>query len=123
MMNNSPSKLQAWRSRRKLRSLKQWEKIRTKGKARYVIQSAVTWGLSMVGLMDVYEHLFGSGQSSISLIWIIGYVGMGFIGAFSGWDTMEGKYQNALIDARVNAAPSGATHNSPLQITVDSNSK
>lgn len=124
-MNNSLKKLKAWRSRRKLRSLQQWEQIRTKGKARYVFQSAVTLSLTVVGVTDVVDHIFGDGQYSISLFYLISYLLVGIVGGVDGWNTMEGKYKNALIDARVAASPTGTlpAQNNPLQITVDSESR
>ena len=70
----------------------------------------------MVGMMDVYEHVFESGPYSISLFRLIVYLVVGLICGSSGWDTMEGKYKNALINARVNASSSGALHNNQSQI-------
>ena len=124
-MNNSLKKLKAWRSRRKLRSLQRWEQIRTKGKARFVSQSALTFSLTIVGATDVIDNIFGDGQYSISLFYIISYLLVGIVGGVDGWNTMEGKYKNALIDARVSASPSGTLppRNNPLQITVDSESR
>ena len=69
-----------------------------------MVQSALTFGLTVTGGMDVFEHLFGSGHYSISLFPIIWYVSFGLISGFSAWNSMEGKYQNALL-ARVNASP------------------
>jgi hypothetical protein len=124
-MNTSLKKIQAWRSRRKQRSLERWEQIRAKGKARFVVQSALTLSLTMVGATNVVDHLFGSDQYPISLSRIIWYLLIGIVTGSAGWDTMEGKYKNALIDARVKASPSGELppHNNPLQITADSKSK
>lgn len=119
-MNNSLKKFQAWRSRRQLRSLQRWEQIRAKGKARGVLQSALTYSITMIGAIDVYQHLFGT-QGSISLEKTIFYLLVGIVIGFDNWNTMEGKYKNALIDARVKASPSGElpSHSNPSQITAD----
>ena len=60
----------------------------------------------MVGVMDVIGHLQGI-QDPISVPWLIGYGLSGVVGAFASWNSMEARYKNALIEARVNAAPSG----------------
>jgi hypothetical protein len=73
----------------------------------------------MVGVMNVYEHVFESGPYSISLFKLIFYLLVGLACGSSGWDTREGKYKNALINARVNASPSGTLHNNSSQITAD----
>lgn len=79
----------------------------------------------MVGAIDVVDHVFGDGQDSISLFKIIFYLLVGIVCGFDGWNTMEGKYKNALIDARVKASPGGTfpSHSNPLRITADSESK
>jgi hypothetical protein len=78
----------------------------------------------MIGATDVYLHFFGT-QESIPLEKIIIYLLAGIVIGFDSWNTMEGKYKNALIDARVKGSPSGALppHDSPSQITADSESK
>ena len=118
-MSNSLKRFQAWRSRRKQRrerrALEWWERIRAKGKARCVIQTALTYSLTGVGLTSVVGHFFGS--QGISLETVIVYLFSGIVVGFDSWNTMEGKYKNALIDARVKASPSGnlPPHNNPLQ--------
>lgn len=118
-MNNSLKKSETQPSPKQLRSLQQWEQIRAKGKARFIIQSALTSGLTMIGVTDVVDHVLGNGHYSISLSWMIGYLLVGFVGAFAGWNGMEATYKNALIEARVNAAPSGALapHTNVLQLS------
>ena len=73
-----------------------------------MLQTSVTFSLTMVGANDVYEHLFGSAEYSISLFAIIWFLFVGIFAAFGSWDAMEGKYTNSLIDARVKASTSGA---------------
>ena len=124
VMRNSLKKLQAWRSRRSQRrsqrALEQWEQIRTHGKARFVLRVALTVGLTMVGLNDVYRHVYG--ESAISVAMLFCYLLAGIVGAHRGWNEMERKYKDALIEARVKASPTGELppHNSPLRITPDS---
>lgn len=81
--------------------------------------TALTYSLTLVGVMDVYEHVFESGPHSISLFRIIFYLLVGLVFGPSGWNTRERKYKNALINARLNASPSGTLHNNSSQITAD----
>lgn len=95
------------------------------GKARFVFNTALTYGLTVVGLTDVYERIFYSAQHSISLGSVIYYLLVGIpIGLF-GWSSMEGKYHKALREARVPASPTGELppHNNPLPTTANSKSK
>src|SRR5688572_14727568 len=116
-MKTSLKKFHAWRSRRKLRSLERWEQISTKGKARFVFHSALTFSLTMVGVTDVIDNIFGDGQYSVSLFYIVLYLFTGIVGGVDNWNAMEGTYKNALTDARVAASPTGTLppHNNPLQ--------
>jgi len=124
-MNNSLKKFQAWRSRRQhrteQRSLERWEKIRARGKARFVFGGALTYGLTAAGILDIIDNVFYGGTKYSLLSNGILYLITGLvIGLFTWWD-MEGKYNAALIDARVQAAPSGElpSHSNPSQITAD----
>lgn len=124
-MNNSLKKFQVWRSRRqqssKRRELERWEKIRARGKARFVFGGALTSGLTVAAIFDVIDNVFYGGTKFSLLSNIILYSIMGLvIGLFTWWD-MEGKYNAALIDARVKASSSGALppHDNPSQITAD----
>ena len=69
-----------------------------------MFESALTFSLTVVGATDVYDHLFWSTQHSISLFTLIWYLITGIACGFAGWSNMEGKYENALIEARLNAA-------------------
>lgn len=123
-MNNSLTKLQAWRSRRQLRSLRQWERIRADGKTWFVSRTALGFGLTITGGNHVLDHVFDGTQAPISLVSLLGYVLGGIVAGFVGWNGMEDKYQNALRESRAKASPSGElpARNSPLRITVDSQS-
>ena len=129
VMNSTFQRIKAWRSRRQLRSLERWEQIRAEGKARFVFNAALTYGLTMVGLTDVCERIFYSAQHSISLGSLIYYLLGGIPIGLIGWTSMEADYQKALretrVQARVQASPTGELppHNSPLRITADSQSE
>ena len=124
VMNSTFQRIKVWRSRRQLRSLQKWEQIRAEGKRWFVFRTAVTYGLTVVGMMDAYDYFFGGEHSSISLLLLIFYLLVGIFIASDAWSNREAKYQNALIEARVKASPSGQLppDNSPLQITADSRS-
>ena len=55
-------RIQAWRSRRhqrrEQRSLERWEQIRAEGKSRFVVRTALTSGLTVVGATHAYESFF-----------------------------------------------------------------
>ena len=120
-MNNLAKKFDGWRSRRHQRSLERWERIRAEGKLRFVFQTSLTYGLTVVGLIDVWNHIFDSAQDFISLRQIIYYVLVGVAAGLIGWSDMEAKYRKALHKARVPALSSGdlPPHNHPLRITSD----
>ena len=125
-MNNSLKKIQAWRSRRQLRSLERWERMRAQGKARFVFGGALAYGLTMAGIIDVIDNVFDGGtQFSTLLYYAIVYPVMGIVMAHVIWWDMEAKYKNALIQARVKASPSGEFLPHDLSITnyADSESK
>ena len=129
-MGNSPKKFQPSRTLRKQhrerRSLERWEQIRAEGQARFILRSALTFSLTMIGASDVFDHIFyGGARSSTFLSGATFYlVGGIFVGVF-GWSSMEAKYKNALIEATLKASPSGnlPPQDSPLQITADPRSK
>jgi hypothetical protein len=125
VMNTSLQRIKAWRSRRKLRSLQQWEQIRAKGKEWFVFRTALTFSLTVVGATHALDSFIDGIQSPISLSKLIFYLVGGIVAGIIGWNDMEDRYQTALNEARVKASPSGAlpTHDSPSQITADSESK
>jgi len=105
-LSNPLTIIRAWRSRRKLRLLQEWEQTRTKGKGRFVIRTALYYGFAMVGMMDLFDHVFSSGpQPPISLFKLIYWVCAGFLIAGSAWSNREGEYQKALHEARARALP------------------
>lgn len=88
------------------------------GKARFVVRTALTCGLTGVGLTSVVGHFFGT--QGISLESVIVYSFAGIVGAFDSWNTMEGKYNIARVKAL--SSHEIPPHNSPSQITPDSKS-
>jgi len=85
-------------------ALELWERQRADGKKRFVIRSALTYGLRMIGVVDVNNHIFGGSQSDLCLaavFWPVYGVCMGFY----EWSYWEGKYQKALNEAHLKALP------------------
>ncbi len=98
-------RIQVWRSyrhhRKEQRALELWERQRADGKKRFVIRSALTYGLMMVGIVDVSNH-FGGSQSPLWLAVVFWPVAGIFIG-FYEWSYWERKYQKALNEAHLKA--------------------
>src|SRR6185369_3184121 len=59
-------RIQARRSRREQRWLERWARIRAEGKTRFVLEGALTYGLTIVGAGDAYDWIF-HGTHSLSL--------------------------------------------------------
>jgi hypothetical protein len=93
-------KIQDWSSRRDQRALQEWALVRTKGRARYVIRSAMFVGLVMMGTHDLFEGRLG-------LFTIFSSHLSGLVVGFSLWRSNENRYKTALTQALVNAAPAG----------------
>ena len=106
-MKGALKKYKAWRSRRRLLALQRWEEIRAQGQARFVVQTALTFSLAMIGMMDVLDHIGGGSESSTLVSRAIFSPIGGIIAGFGGWSDMEAKYHNALNEARANASSSG----------------
>lgn len=103
-MRSALIKFQAWRldrNKRALhRSLQWWERERAKGKNQFVVRTALTYGLTIVGLHDVYDNLFKGGTEYpdfclMAVFWPVFGI---FVGS-SAWDNWESKYQKALREA------------------------
>src|SRR5262245_59921880 len=89
------------RSRRQQRSLERWAQIRAKGKARLVLQQALTWTVVMSVVRDVTDQIVDGSSQVFSLRFhLIAYSLSGvFIGLFAWW-SQEGKYKNAMLNRR-----------------------
>jgi hypothetical protein len=103
-MNSALQRIRAWRSLRERRALERWEQLRAKGKTRFVIQSALTYGFVIVGATDAIEHLF-DGPQPISLFKVIFFALFGVGMGLSMWSDMESKYKDALRKARAKPLP------------------
>ena len=115
-MNRSLQTTKTSRALKEQRSLERWAQIRAKGMARFVFSSGLTWGLTMAGTDDILRHILSSTPPEpMSFLMLTLYLLVGIVGGFSGWNYMESTYRNALIESRVNAAPSGNLSSDVLQ--------
>ena len=119
-MINPLTKYEAWNLRREQRSLERWAQIRVEGKPRFVVTTALTYGLSVVGVTDVVYRILSVGEHAISrniIFYVLGGIAVGFV----GWSSMESKYQKALHKARRSKLSSGELppRDYPLRITSD----
>ena len=82
---------------------------------RFVFNAALTYGVTVVGMTDVYERFYHSAQHPISLVKVMYYILVGIPIGLVGWSSMEGKYQKALHESRVTASPGAALppHSNP----------
>lgn len=101
--------IQAWRSRRKLRTLQWWEQTRARGKARFVFESALSYGFMVVGGTDAFESLFFHSAHSLSLFRLIFLVLGGIPIGLIGWSSMEAEYRKALDEAHIKTLASSTT--------------
>lgn len=108
-------RFRAWRARSELRSLERWEQIRAKGKRRFVVNAALTYGFTVVGATHLFENLF-YGPYPISLARLIYYLLVGIPIGLIGWSSMEAKYQKALREASSGSKtlPHGETEQFPF---------
>lgn len=101
------TKLQVSHSQRHLRALARWELIRAKGRGQFVLRSALTLSLIMIPAMDFVDYLVdGRMQPWSEKAWIDAgvYCITGVITGYVGWNTMEGKYKDALRERRIAVA-------------------
>ena len=101
-------RIQSWHAGKELRSLQWWEQTRTRGKARFVFEAALTYGFMFVGTMDVFQSLV-YGNHYISLGHLVSSLLAGIPVGWVGWSSMEAKYQKALHEARIKALPASST--------------
>lgn len=94
-------KYKAWQSRRKVRSLIEWERTRAKGKARFVWDWTWRYGLLMIPAAG-YLHYFSVGamqswQSAAFWGEAIRYLTTGAFVAFSSWGLREYEYNRIRL--------------------------
>ena len=94
------NKIQAWRSRKELRSLQWWERERAYGKSQFILRSALTLGLTMTAVSDVFMQIGLGGKSETLLLKAIAYTVAGAIGGSYTWNSWEKKYEKALLEAQ-----------------------
>ena len=78
------------------------------GKARFVFETALGFGLTMVGANDAFEYLSHGGHY-ISLGNLIYYLLAGIPIGLIAWSSREAKYQKTLAEVRAKALSSGNT--------------
>jgi hypothetical protein len=102
MMERWLKRFQAWRAQKQQRSLEKWERVRAKGKARYVVRATLTFGLTMILITGIIDYLFnGRIQRSHIVFTIICYSLAGIVIGFIEWWDHEGKYKNHLLDGDI----------------------
>lgn len=104
--------VQAWRLRKKLRALAKWEQERTRGKAGYIVRSALIYSLIMTAASD----LFGvglDGEDRFARFWFnaISYTLGGIVVGVIGWAARERDYRNAVREIRLEAIAAGQALN------------
>jgi membrane associated rhomboid family serine protease len=82
------------------RRMQRWERERMGGQARFIIRSALLFGLIMTSSYDLFD-----GRFEISTV-ITSHI-TGLIAGLAGWWLNERDYKKALIAANLNAAPTG----------------
>ena len=102
-MNSALKKYKAWRTRKQDRWLEYWTRIRAEGKTRFVLEGALTYGLTIVGAGDAYDWIF-HGAHSLSLSGLIGRLLFGIPVALIWWSSAESQYRKALNKAQVRAS-------------------
>jgi hypothetical protein len=96
-------RMRVWRLRKQQRSLDRWVRVRAKGKARFVVESALSLSLIMIAVTAIRDYFFDSGIHFPrflykSVYFVLGGVLIGFV----SWWTMEGRYRNADRSANQN---------------------
>jgi len=99
-MKSLLQKYSSYKTQREQRGLEKWERERTKGQARFVIRTALAYSVLMLMLNDFWD-------GGLRLFTVVTTHLIGIVIGFVVWSINESRYKNALINARVNAAPSG----------------
>ena len=111
-MNSALQRIQAWRSLRKerkeRRALEWWERKRVEGKTRFVWRSALVYGLSTAGVIDILQRAW-YGQADSLLFNAIFFVVCGIIMGSMTWSEMEAKREDALRKAHAKTLPGSQT--------------
>ena len=82
--------VQAWRLQRRRRALAAWEQRRAKGRASFVVRSALIYSLIMTAWSDFFGlGLAGETRFANFLFSAIMYTVGGIVVGFIGWSAME----------------------------------
>lgn len=101
-------RLQAWRAQRQQISLNRWERTRAKGKARFVVRTALTYGVAVTVAMGILQYLIDNRIEFFTLVGrIIFFSVVGIPIAFSAWSDKETNYKEAHLEARTKPLPPG----------------
>ncbi len=57
-MNRWIKRIRAWRFQRQQRAVERWETVMARGKARFILRSALTFTVIMVSSMGIVDYLF-----------------------------------------------------------------
>jgi hypothetical protein len=107
-MKKLRNRFHAWRARRRLEHLQRWERERAKGKARFVILTALLWSALMIGALSLAELYFEGTLDGLRLkTRVIYYLIAGPIVGLVLWWINEGRYKNARIEARIKRGGNG----------------
>ena len=97
-------RMQVWRLRRQQHSVARWARVRTKGKARFVIHSALSFSLIMIVATAIGDYFFDSQIHFPRFLYKSIYFALaGILLGFVSWWTMEGRYRNAKLEERIKA--------------------
>src|SRR5687768_13260669 len=89
-------RFQAWRAQRQRFSVERWERVRAKGKTRFIVRTALTYGLAVTAAMGILDYVFDDRIQLFRLLArLIFFSLVGIPIAFSAWSNKETNYKNA----------------------------
>ena len=95
-------RIQTWRSkrqhRRQQRLLERWERVRAKGKTRFVLRTALQFMLLMIVWIGTIEFFRDGIQLSDFRFWTVGGPIVGIFIGITAWWEKEGKYKSAKLE-------------------------
>ena len=100
--------VRAWRLRKKIRYLASWEQERAKGKARFIVRTALIYSLIMTAAQDVLGYGFDAENRLSKFLFNAVFYSLGgvFVG-YIAWAAREMDYQNALREIRIETIAAG----------------
>jgi len=85
---------------REQRSLERWERERAQGKLRFALRQAMIFPVSMTVIRDFSGYMSDGAVPVFHTRSLVIYSLIGFVAAFFGWASREGKYKRALLNRR-----------------------